>query len=231
MKPPHGEPRGDTAVTDRMTLSTARRPLAVAGAMLLASLLATACASLAPEPTASSGLAGQWSLDAAASGDFDAAVTRMLAEHQKKMRANQHWRAVGPDGSEIASGPDAAPGFPPVPDEPPERVRQRLEEALRPPAELLVELGPGTVSLRANGEPARVFYPGQRVGRIDTGGTAQLDAGWSGPVFVVQQKYVSGALRVQRYAPQAQGKELAVSLKYTDPFSGSFELQSIYRRH
>ncbi len=225
-----GEPRGDAAVVVRMTLSRARRPQVVTGAILLASLLASACASLAPEPARPSGLAGQWSLDAAASGDFDAAVTRMLAEHQRKMRADHRVRAVGPDGSEIASGPGAAPGFPPVPDEPPERVRQRLEEALQPPAELLVELGPGTVSLKANGEPARVFYPGQRVGRIDTGGTAQLDAGWSGPVFVVQQKYVSGATRVQRYAPQAEGRELAVSLKYTDPFSGSFELHSLYRR-
>ena len=117
-----------------------------------------------------------------------------------------------------------------MPDEPLERVRGRLEEALRPPADLVVEVGPGTVSLKAADEPARVFYPGQRVGRIDTGGTARLDAGWSGPEFVVQQKYVTGAARVQRYALQAQGSELLVSLAYTDPFSGSFELRSLYRR-
>jgi hypothetical protein len=225
-----GEPRGDAAVVDRMNLPRVRRPLVAPGAILLAGLLLSACASLAPEPARPSGIAGRWSLDPAASGDFDAAVTRMLAEHQRKMRMDHRERAVGPDGSEIARGVDGEPGFPPVPDEPPERVRGRLEEALRPPADLLVEVGPGTVSLKAADEPARVFYPGQRVGRIDTGGTARLDAGWSGPEFVVQQKYVSGAARVQRYALQAQGSELLVSLEYTDPFSGSFELRSLYRR-
>jgi hypothetical protein len=230
MKLLRGEPCGHAAVTDRMQLPRIRRPLAAAGIVLLASLLTTACASLAPEPAHPSGIAGQWSLDPAASDDFDAAVMRMLAEHQRKMRQDGRSHMVGADGSEAAPGADAAGGFPPVPDELPERVRRRLEEALQPPTDLLVEVGPGTVSLKANDEPARVFYPGQRVGRIDTGGTARLDTGWSGPTFVVQQKYVSGAKRVQRYSPQAKGSELLVSLEYTDPFSGSFELHSVYQR-
>ena len=203
------------------------RPLTAAAAIAICALVA-ACASLAPEPAQPSGLSGRWSLDAAASGDFDAVVTRMLAEHQKKMRANRRRRDVGADGGELAAETDGVPGFPPVPDESPERVRGRLEEALRPPKDLLVEIEAGTVSLKANDDPARLFYPGQRVGRIDTGGTARLDAGWSGPAFVVQQKYLSGATRIQRYA--AQGNELVVALTYTDPFSGSFELRSVYRR-
>lgn len=230
MMRPAGEPRSRAAVTDGMMRTQARRLLPATALVLLAGLLAAACSSLAPEPARPSDLSGRWALDPAASGDFDAAVTRMLAEHQKRMRKTQRQRLVGPDGSEIAPGPDAAPGFQPVPDEPPERVRRRLNEALRPPAVLLIEVGPGTVSLKPDDEPPRVFYPGQRVGRIDTGGSAQVDAGWSGPTFVVQQKYVSGALREQRYTLQSQGKELLVSLKYTDPFSGSFELQSLYRR-
>lgn len=225
-----GEPRSRAAVTDGMTRTRVRRPRRATAIVLLAGLLAAGCSSLAPEPSRPSDLSGRWALDPAASGDFDAAVTRMLAEHQKKMQKGRRERLVGPDGSEIAPGPDAAPGFQPVPDEPPERVRSRLNEDLRPPAVLLIEVGPGTVSLTADEEPPRVFYPGQRVGRIDTGGSARLDAGWAGPTFVVQQKYLSGALREQRYTLQSQGRELLVSLKYTDPFSGSFELRSLYRR-
>jgi hypothetical protein len=153
----------------------------------------------------------------------------MLAEHQKKVRARGRRREeYGADGSEISPRGQDVPGFPPVPDEAPERVRTRLAEALRPPARLVIELDPDSVSLTADGEPARVFYPGQRVGRIDTGGTARLDAGWSGAAFVVQQKYDGGARRVQRYA--AQGDELVVTLAYTDPYSGSFDLRSVYRR-
>jgi hypothetical protein len=199
------------------------------GATALLTLFTAACASLASGPPGPSGLAGHWALDVAVSDDFDAAVTRMLVQHQKRARARRHRQEFGADGGEIAAaGPQDVPGFPPVPDEAPDRVRSRLEEALRPPAMLSIELGAGTVSLRANEEPARHYYPGQRVGRIDVEGAARQDAGWSGAVFVVQQKYVSGARREQRYA--IQDGALIVALEYEDPYSGELALRSVYRR-
>jgi hypothetical protein len=196
---------------------------------LLTALLAAACASLAPEPSAPSALAGRWTLAGAASGDFDAALARMQAARQQRMRARRHRAEYGADGGEMPSaGPQDVPGFPPVPDEAPDRVRARLDELLRPPAELLIELAPGTVSLKADAEPARLYYPGQRVGRIDVEGAAHQDAGWSGRVFVVQQRYVSGARREQRYA--LEDGALVVTLAYKDPESGELALRSVYRR-
>jgi len=227
---PAGEPRGRAVVPDGMARQRLRPRYLATGLCALAGLLAAACSGLAPEPSRPSDLTGHWALDAAASADFDAAVTRMLAEHRQKMRKNRRQREFDADGGEMVSGSRAAPGFPPLPEEPAERVRRRLEETLRPPASLVIEVGAGTVSLKSDDEPPRVFYPGQRVGRIDVGGSAQLDAGWAGPTFVVQEKYVSGASRVQRYTLQSQGRELQVSLKYTDPYSGSLELNSLYRR-
>ncbi|MFO1410108.1 MAG: hypothetical protein U1F06_06990 [Steroidobacteraceae bacterium] len=168
-------------------------------------------------------------MDTAASGDFDATVARMLAGHQKRLRARRHRAEYGADGGEVpVAGPQDVPGFPAVPEEAPDRVRARLAETLQPPAKLLVELAPGTVSLKANDEPARLYYPGQRVGRIDVEGAARQDAGWSGAVFVVQQRYVSGARREQRYA-LANGA-LVVTLAYKDPESGELALRSVYRR-
>lgn len=225
-----GEPRGRDAVRSGMRVrlpSPARLRL---GAAALAVLLAAACASLAPEPSGPSALAGRWTLDGAASGDFDATVARMLAEHQRRMRAAHRRRPeFGADGGEMpAAGPQEVPGFPPVPDEAPDRVRGRLEEMLRPPEQLRIELAPGTVSLEANGEPARLYYPGQRVGRIDVEGAARQDAGWSGAVFVVQQRYVSGARREQRYA--LRDGALVVTLAYKDSERGELALRSVYRR-
>jgi hypothetical protein len=213
-----------------MRLRGARGLVALTGGSLLAALLATACASLAPEPGHDSALGGRWSLDPAASGDFDATLSRMLAEHQEKMRRERREREAGPEAGEPGSARDAESQARPirVPDEPAERVRARLGEALRPPLQLLIELGAGTVSMKADDEPARVFYPGQRVGRIDIGGSARVDTGWSGSTFVVQQKYTSGATRLQRYT--SQGDSLVAELKYSDPFSGAFELRSVYRR-
>jgi hypothetical protein len=168
-------------------------------------------------------------LDRAASADFDAAVTRMLAGHQQKLRARRQRQEYGADGSEIAmTDPQEAPGFPPVPDEAPDRLRARLEEALRPPASLQIGLEGETVSLQADAEPARLVHPGQRTGRIDAEGAARVDSGWSGDAFVVQQKYVSGARRVQRYA--VQDGALVVTLDFKDPYSGELALRSIYRR-
>ncbi|MCC7463581.1 MAG: hypothetical protein IT480_14100 [Gammaproteobacteria bacterium] len=199
------------------------------GASALLAMLVAACASLASETPGSSGLAGHWVLDRVASGDFDAAVTHMLAEHQKKMRARRRRMEYAADGSERAPiDPQDALGFPAVPDEAPDRVRRRLAETLRPPARLTIGLDADTVSLEADGEPGRRYTPGQRVGRIDVEGAARQDAGWSGKVFVVRQSYVSGARREQRYA--VQGGALIVTLEYRDPYSGELALRSVYRQ-
>jgi hypothetical protein len=221
------EPRAGGPVRTGMDANSAQRPLARLAAASVLTLLITGCASLAPEPTGSNALAGHWALDRAASGDFDAAVAHMLAQRQKKLH-NRRRAEFGADGAEIASGRQDVPGFPPVPDEAPERVRARLDESLRPPSRLVIKLGTGAVSFVADGEPARRFYPGQRVGRIDVEGTARQDAGWAGTVFVVQQKYLSGATREQRFT--AHGDELVVTLAYKDPDSGQFALRSVYRR-
>ena len=223
------EPRGGPAVRAGMPRRSRAISTARLGAAALLALFSAACASLASDPPGPSALAGHWALDVAASDDFDAAVARMLVQHQRQMRGRRHRQEFGADGGEIAaSGPQDVPGFPPVPDEAPDRVRSRLEETLRPPATLSIELGTGAVSLRANEEPARHYSPGQRVGRIDVEGAARQDAGWSGAVFIVQQKYVSGARREQRYA--IQDGALIVALDYVDPYSGELALRSVYRR-
>ncbi len=229
MRQPGAEPAAGCPVQAGMPRRIARVVSARLGATALLALLAAACASLAPQPPASTALAGRWALDRAASADFDAAVTRMLAGHQQKLRARRQRQEYGADGSEIAmTDPQEAPGFPPVPDEAPDRLRARLEEALRPPASLQIGLEGETVSLQADAEPARLVHPGQRTGRIDAEGAARVDSGWSGDAFVVQQKYVSGARRVQRYA--VQDGALVVTLDFKDPYSGELALRSIYRR-
>jgi len=220
-----------------MTASPPHRRLPWLGPLGLGVLLAAGCASLAPEPAHPPGLAGHWSLDPAASDDFDAALAKMIADRQKKRRAGGHRpsdfggeSANDAGQGEPGAGGRGAAGLPPVPDEPPDRMRRRLEEALRPPGEMDLAVGDGTVSVTAAGEPAHVYYPGQPVGRIDTSGAARVESGWAGPMFVVKAKYQSGASRVQRYALQGQGAELSVTLAYSDPFSGNLQLRSLYRR-
>lgn len=193
---------------------------------LFAGLLAGGCASLAPEPARPSLLGGDWSLDPAASGDFDAAVTTMLSRWQERVRTSMRRRDAA-----LGSMDAADPGrLPLVPAESSERIRTRLAETLQPPASMHVELGTESVSIRSGSEPARSYYPGQRIGLIDTTGAARVTSGWSGPDFLIEARYDNGVRRSQRYALQAQGNELLVTLKYADPLYGSLELHSLYRR-
>jgi hypothetical protein len=193
---------------------------------LLASFLASGCASLAPEPARPSLLGGDWALDPAASGDYDAAVTTMLTTWQERLRANMRRRDAALGSVDAAD----ASRLPLVPAESSDRVRTRLAETLQPPAGMHIELGTESVSIRSGSEPARTYYPGQRIGLIDTTGAARVTSGWSGPVFLIEARYGNGVRRSQRYTLQAQGNELLVTLKYTDPLYGSLELHSLYRR-
>ena len=66
-----------------------------------------------------------------------------------------------------------------------ERVRRRLEETLKPAQELVIALKDGDIDISADGEPTRSLTPGRTLARMDSSGTAQSTAQWSGPMLSV----------------------------------------------
>lgn len=167
-------------------------------------------------------LAGIWQYDAAASDDYAARITQLIAEQRKR------WRARMPRRLTEAERATQMPDEPPL--EADERVRGRLEETMKPAQELAIALQDGDIEISADGEPTRSLTPGRTLARMDSSGTAQITAQWSGPMLIVRARYTHRATRAQQYSVDRRNDLLRVKLQVSDPSFGRMELQSVYRR-
>lgn len=167
-------------------------------------------------------LAGVWQYDAAESDDYAARITQLIAEQRKR------WRARMPRGLTEEERATQMPGEPPLEED--ERVRSRLEETLKPAQELVIALKDGDIDISADGEPTRSLTPGRTLARMDSSGTAQITAQWSGPMLIVRARYTHRATRAQQYSVDRRSDLLHVKLQVSDPSFGRMDLQSVYRR-
>jgi hypothetical protein len=211
--------------------------IAAAGAAL------TGCSTITTAP-ADAPLAGQWSRDKSASDDVDAKVGAVIAKAQQIMR--RRMRSAGYDGPG-GSGGENAPGGPEAPDEsfdiPTDRyggpgqlgpdfrgIRARLLQALRPPADLRIEVQGDLVRLAGDQLPPREYRLGERISRFDEYGTAIIDALWSHQAFILRWRYTSHGTRSERYEVDPASGALTLTQQIRDPYVGPIVLHSVYRR-
>jgi hypothetical protein len=197
------------------------------------------CSSLGTTP-ATPNLSGSWQFDAPASDDAHAKIEKVMAQQEAKQRARRAKRRGLPAGSAEAGLEDEDLGVDEL-DQPGrggrvamlevdlKQLRANLQEALRAPAALRVDVRGEQVELRPESQPSRSYHPGEVSGRIDSFGAARIVSGWDGSAFVVQARYGNGIARAERYELSHDGL-LILTLSYSDPTVGKLVLRSAYRR-
>jgi hypothetical protein len=207
----------------------------------------TGCRSVTTAPT-DTRLAGQWSLDKAASDDASAKVAAIINTAQQRLRLRNADRyGMGSDSPPSPPGNNGASGAEGGPDEsfdtPGDRyggpgmlgpdfrtLRARLQQALLAPASLHLEVQGELVRVTSDQLPAREYRLGERISRFDEYGTSVIDATWSHGAFVLRSSYTSHASRTERYEVDASTGVLTVTQQISDPTVGKIAVRSVYRR-
>lgn len=220
-----------------MILRPAKCPRPAATALLLACAALAGCASLSRQPPAGGvALEGTWAVDAAHSDDFDARLEQWLQAHRRKLRERR--ARYGEAGEAPADGQGEGGGVgqggrevPPLmmPLEEAGRERTRMADDLRPPARLSIRVAGTAVEIGADDDPVRRLVAGERIGRIDSGGSAEVDCGWEGEAFIVRSRYTYKGQRTWRYERERATGLLRVQFTDVDPEYGRFDLQLRYR--
>jgi hypothetical protein len=207
----------------------------------------TGCRSVTTAP-ADTRLAGQWSLDKAASDDASAKVAATINTAQQRLRRRNADRyGMGSDSPPSPPGNNGPSGAEGGPDEsfdtPGDRyggpgmlgpdfrtLRARLQQALLAPAALHLEVQGELVRVTSDQLPAREYRLGERISRFDEYGTSVIDATWSHGAFVLRSSYTSHASRTERYEVDASTGVLTVTQQISDPTVGKIAVRSVYRR-
>jgi hypothetical protein len=185
-------------------------------------MLASAAGVLAATAQPDTRINGQWVLDTAASDNFDGKLTQLIESARERMR---------PRKTRDRSERETALTLPEdLPAEAPDRIRSRLDEMLRPAVTLGIAAHDAQIEMLADAGPTRVINLDQVVVRMDSSGTAEINAHWSGTMLVLSSRYTHHAQRTQQFTVNRSGDLLKVSLLVNDPSTGKLELTSIYRR-
>ena len=180
-------------------------------------------------------LGGQWQLDAASSDNVDARVTQAVDRAEARQR--QRMRAMGMYGGRsrgTANGEEMGqPGSEPVVATPfigPDfkQLHQHLLQILTAPSTLRLDVQDQTVTIQSDRLPARDYQPGEPFVRFDEYGNATVSASWSGPAFVLHERYMSHATLTERYEVDAKSGTLTYTRQLKDPTVGTVELKSVY---
>ena len=187
---------------------------------------------------------GSWRLDKSASDDPDAAIAKAMHTAEAKLHHRLARYGYGPDRDATADrdvpadGPDysfdtpgdryGGPGFI-GPDF--RGLRVRLQQALDPPAQLVLEADSDLVTITEDELPPRDYRVGEDLSRIDEYGTARISASWSHDAFVMKSNYSSPrAKRIDTYEVNPATGALTLTQEFSDPTVGKILLHSIYRR-
>jgi hypothetical protein len=212
------------------------------GAVLIAGAF-SACETVTMAPP-DSHVVGSWRLDKSASDDPDATIAKAMHTAEAKLHHRLAKYGYGPDRDATADrdtppdGPDysfdtpgdryGGPGFI-GPDF--RGLRARLQEALDPPARLVLEADSDLVTITENELPPRDYRLGEDLSRIDEYGTARISATWSHDAFVMKSNYSSPrAKRTDTYEVNPATGALTLTQQFDDPIVGRILLHSIYRR-
>lgn len=212
------------------------------GAALIAGAL-SACETVTTAPP-DTHVVGRWHLDKSASDDPDATIAKAMHTAEAKLHHRLAKYGYGPDRDATADrdtpvdGPDysfdtpgdryGGPGFI-GPDF--RGLRVRLQQALDPPALLVLEADSDLVTITEDELPPRDYRLGENLSRIDEYGTARISTTWSRDAFVMKSNYSSPhAKRIDTYGVNPATGALTLTQEFDDPIVGKILLHSIYRR-
>jgi hypothetical protein len=213
--------------------SRGARVLRVSALGALGALVAVLTGCATTQAPADTGLSGQWQLDAAASDNVPARVTRLIAQAEARLRKRLRsgYGAANPVLSRDQGGdaggsavllpmPVVGPDF--------QQLRTHLLQLLTAPASLSLQVQPDTVTIQSDHLPANDYQPGESFVRFDEYGNATVSSGWSGQAFVVRHRYLSSGALTERYEVDPKSGILTYTRDLKDPTVGPIELKSIY---
>lgn len=220
----------------------------VAGAALLAGLLAGCATSLKADAPAGVSLAGNWKLDHTMSDDPQVVISRMRAEALKQMhRAGelqqqaavremagtsrdtgppQQSQAEGPFSPDQSGSPGAAPRFDPLRRSPMMHVLARALER----GDFLTVRQSSDELVLDYGSSVRSFTPGGHSVVSAENGVADRTSGWDGRQYVIRDRAQMGPTIEESYGLSPDGQHLVETLhigKYELP---AVELKRVYDR-
>lgn len=164
-------------------------------------------------------VAGHWVRDKSASDDFDAKVSQLMSQRQRRARPAQ------PPPTEGDVPPLAVRA-----DDTIEQARLQFVETLKPADELRIGIDGSMLTILADDQPLRRFTFGQSVTRMDASGTAEVTATMSGSTLHIRARYANRALRTYQYGLDRSGDLLRMTMIFSDPQAGRLEIHSTYRR-
>jgi hypothetical protein len=216
-----------TAGSPRRTVRAAAVAIGAAAAMVL-----FGCASTkAPTDV---DLGGQWQLDAASSDNVDARVTQAVDRAEARQSQRMRTMAAQNRARGLSSGDEMGqPGSEPVVSVPFigtdfKQLHQHLLQILTAPSTLRLDVQDQTVTIQSDRLPARDYQPDEPFVRFDEYGNAKVSANWSGPAFVLHERYMSHATLTERYEVDAKSGTLTYTRQLKDPTVGTIELKSVY---
>jgi hypothetical protein len=116
------------------------------------------------------------------------------------------------------------------PDESRDELRERLDEDLRPPAQLRIETRGDDILMRGTGRPERRFSLSDTVTRMDASGTFTISARWSKTTLLVTSRYTSRARGEYHFTVDKTGALMDATVQFTDAMGVKLQLHSTYRR-
>jgi hypothetical protein len=213
------------------------------GAALIAGAF-SACETVTTVPPATH-VVGSWRLDKSASDDPDVTIEKAMHTAESKLHRRLAKYGYGPDRTDTTPDHDTGPDGPDYSfDTPGDRyggpgfigpdfrgLRARLDEALDPPDQLVLEADSDVVTITEDQLPPRDYHVGETLSRIDEYGTARISATWSHDAFVMKSSYSSPrAKRIDTYEVIPATGALVLTQEFDDPIVGKILVHSTYRR-
>jgi hypothetical protein len=187
------------------------------------------CASVAgaASSTADARLAGRWQLDAQASNDFDAELQRYLTSRQQLQQ--REFERMRRRYAPLEAG--AIPGLQDeLPPEPMETQRERVEESLRPPQRLVIELQGDEVQFTADDLPPSSLPLNDKMIRVDGSGSAEIRLRPATAGLSLNYRYLGKARRSQQFTLGPKGDTLRITLTWQERDNLKLVVSSVYRR-
>jgi hypothetical protein len=199
-----------------------RGSLLIAGALWL-----HAGVIVAATGTADARLAGRWQLDTQASSNFDAELQRYLAARQQLQQREfeRRRRRYAPLEAGAITGLQDE-----LPPESLETQRDRVEESLRPPQRLAIELRGDEVQFSADNLPPTSLPLDDKLIRVDGSGSAEVRLRPAAGGLSLSYRYLSRARRSQQFALGPKGDTLRITLTWQEQDNLKLSVISVYRR-
>jgi hypothetical protein len=179
-------------------------------------------------------LGGQWQLDAASSDNVEARISQAVDHAEARQRQRMRTMAAQNRARGLSSGDEMGqPGSEPVVSVPFigtdfKQLHQHLLQILSSPSSLRLDIQDQTVTIQSDHLPPRDYLPGEPFVRVDEYGNANVSASWSGPAFVLHERYLGHGTMTERYEVDPKSGTLTYTRQLKDSTVGNIELKSVY---